>query len=71
MTLSKDGRELKGNWWYGDNVKERVPVRYVRISDEMPAWLEEEDFAEFASFLASGTKNELVRHSQQPPPRDK
>jgi hypothetical protein len=47
MTLSPDGRGLSGEWWYGKQKDDIAHVGYRKISDQMPPWLSEEDFAGF------------------------
>ena len=49
--LANDGRLLLGVWWYEnkENLIEHVGYRYV--SDEMPNWIFESDFDEFAKPL--------------------
>ncbi|MFZ4704127.1 MAG: toll/interleukin-1 receptor domain-containing protein, partial [Candidatus Methylumidiphilus sp.] len=45
MTLSPDGQRISGDYWYG-KLKDTVEhVGYRRISNEMPSWLSESDFA--------------------------
>jgi len=44
MTLSDDGKDLSGSWWYRSNPDSVDHVGYSFVSDEMPSWLADEDF---------------------------
>lgn len=46
MTLSDDGRQLSGHWWYGEKEIDVEHVGYQYISREMPFWLGTADFQE-------------------------
>jgi len=64
MTLSEDGEQLSGRWWYEEDKHVTEPVQYRRVSDAMPSWLRERDFMAHEAFLGAGSPNAAHRQKR-------
>ena len=53
LMLSNDGQLLSGKYWHGTNESDAWYLQYRRVSDNMPSWLNEDDFAGYSDFFAS------------------
>jgi TIR domain len=51
MSITETEQRMSGIWWYGTKEMDVKPVSYIKVSDEMPAWLTTYDFDEYKYFL--------------------
>ncbi|HEX2619318.1 MAG TPA: hypothetical protein VHL11_04200, partial [Phototrophicaceae bacterium] len=51
VALLPDGQEIEGTWWNRSSESLKMPLKLQYVSDEMPFWLQEDDFQSFARFL--------------------
>jgi len=56
MMLSIDSKRLSGEWWCSDDIDDIEHLGYIRVSDDMPSWLNDSDFENFS--LTSSNNSE-------------
>lgn len=56
VELSPDGQTISGFWWNRPSDNLKLPIKLQYVSDEMPFWLNDEDFQPFARFLRSNKR---------------
>ncbi|MBC8172000.1 MAG: toll/interleukin-1 receptor domain-containing protein [Anaerolineae bacterium] len=51
VALSPDGQKISGVWWNRNAEEVKIPLKLQYVSDEMPVWLNEDNFQPFNRFL--------------------